>query len=230
MRRLRPRNWVVPVLLGCAAAVTGANAAPQLWHAVAEPGVRAGLDAVYDLLRTSVTAMFALFTIGRAAPRRRSRSLVAFAGCAVALGATAAFRNPPPGAPDVLVLAGDAVAVASCGWVLMSVLCLGRCFGILPEARGLVRRGPYRIVRHPVYLGEMGACTGLAIAAPGVVNVVALVAVIAAQFVRMSLEETALRAAFPAYQSYAQEVPQVVPFVKRGLTPRTMSQSRARAL
>jgi hypothetical protein len=122
-----------------------------------------------------------------------------------------AFSAPAANTPQGLLVGGELLALASCGWLLVSVLFLGRCFGVLPEARGLVTSGPYRLVRHPVYLGEIGACAGLAIAAPRPGNVVALSAVIAAQFVRMSMEERALSAAFPGYARYAARTGRLLP-------------------
>src|SRR5712671_2760530 len=51
----------------------------------------------------------------------------------------------------------------ACGiiWALYSLSYLGRAFSIVPEARGLVTSGPYRFVRHPIYLGEIVAGVGL---------------------------------------------------------------------
>jgi len=108
-------------------------------------------------------------------------------------------------------MAGELVAVLFCGWLFVSVLFLGRCFGVLPEARALVTGGPYRLVRHPVYLGEIGACTGLALAAPSPANTAALVGLIVAQAVRMRLEEGALTVAFPQYAEYAASTPRLLP-------------------
>jgi protein-S-isoprenylcysteine O-methyltransferase Ste14 len=41
-----------------------------------------------------------------------------------------------------------------------SLLCLGRRFGVWPALRGLATRGPYRLVRHPMYLAYVLADIG----------------------------------------------------------------------
>ena len=51
------------------------------------------------------------------------------------------------------------VTLAAC-LSLASLLSLGRRFGVFPALRGLVTRGPYRIVRHPMYLAYVLADIG----------------------------------------------------------------------
>jgi protein-S-isoprenylcysteine O-methyltransferase Ste14 len=43
---------------------------------------------------------------------------------------------------------------------LASLLTLGRWFGVRPALRGLARSGPYRMVRHPMYLSYLIADVG----------------------------------------------------------------------
>jgi protein-S-isoprenylcysteine O-methyltransferase Ste14 len=205
--------------------VTGIHAAAHIADAVARDGTRTWLDAAYAVLRTAVIVAFAAFTIGRAAPRTLSRAPLAFVACVVALGAVTIFGDPPAQAPDAWVLMGNIVAVAFAGWLALAVAFLGRCFGVLPAARGLVTRGPYRVVRHPVYLGEIGACVGLAIAAPTLRNAALLLVFVSGQALRIRFEERALREAFPEYERYAQRVPRLLPSLRRLADSRGLERS-----
>ena len=51
------------------------------------------------------------------------------------------------------------VTLAAC-LSIASLLSLGRWFGVWPALRGLATRGPYRLVRHPMYLAYMIADIG----------------------------------------------------------------------
>jgi protein-S-isoprenylcysteine O-methyltransferase Ste14 len=205
------RRWGIPALFGLAAAGTGLSAVSDVHHALTTAGTRAWLVALYALLRTAIAVAFALFTIGRSAPRRPARDPFAFLACTVALGAVVLFAGPGSATPDAVVLTGELIAITSCMWLLVSVLFLGRAFSVLPEARRLVTRGPYAVIRHPVYLGEIGACCGLAVASPSLANTILLAALIAAQSIRMGLEERALSQAFPEYRAYALRTPRLIP-------------------
>jgi protein-S-isoprenylcysteine O-methyltransferase Ste14 len=81
-------------------------------------------------------------------------------------------------------------------------LVLGRCFGLLPALRGIVTRGPYRLVRHPIYLGYLIAHIGFLAANFSLRNALVLAVLYAAQVWRMHREELALStdASYVAYQ------------------------------
>ena len=87
-------------------------------------------------------------------------------------------------------------------WTACSLASLGSSFAVLPALRALVRRGPYRLLRHPAYLGEallVGAC----VLAGGPWQ--ALVALIPALVLRIRGEERVLTAD-PAWSDYAASV------------------------
>ena len=195
---------LLTTLVGAAAIDAWANAA-------ADGGLHGLSLAAYATLKLGVVLAFTFFVVVRDPARRPSRDPVAFAACGVAVAAVVALGRPADSASTFLVVGGDLVTLAFGVWLLASVLALGRCFGVLPEARGLITSGPYAVVRHPVYLGELGAAGGLVLAAPSARNVGVLAAFAAAQAVRMRLEERALASEFADYAGYAARTPRLFP-------------------
>jgi len=213
----------VIAIFAAIAAVIVRKALGEAASVVADPHLRAGAEALYFALKASVAVAFGLFVVLRAPSRHPSRDPIAFVACAAALTSVVLLGGPSDSATTPLLLAGDLVALFGCAWLLASALALGRCFGILPEARGLVTRGPYRLVRHPIYLGELVGAAGLVLASPSSRNAALLGTFAGAQAVRMRLEERALKAEFPEYAAYAAETPRFLPRLRprRRLAPST---------
>jgi protein-S-isoprenylcysteine O-methyltransferase Ste14 len=57
-------------------------------------------------------------------------------------------------------IAGLALVMVAAGLSLVSLLTIGRLFGVRPALRGLVTSGPYGLVRHPMYLSYVIADIG----------------------------------------------------------------------
>jgi protein-S-isoprenylcysteine O-methyltransferase Ste14 len=88
---------------------------------------------------------------------------------------------------------------------------LGKSFSILAEARRLVTTGPYRLVRHPLYLCEGIALLGVALQVVSPLAVVIALFILLIQFRRMINEEAVLTSAFPEYSAYAARTPRLIP-------------------
>jgi protein-S-isoprenylcysteine O-methyltransferase Ste14 len=88
---------------------------------------------------------------------------------------------------------------------------LGRSFSLMSEARGLVTRGPYRFVRHPLYVVEELAAIAGFIEAFSIGAALLLALQIAFQVRRILNEEAVLAARFPDYARYRATTARVIP-------------------
>lgn len=88
---------------------------------------------------------------------------------------------------------------------------LGRAFSIFPEARAFVTTGPYRFVRHPLYLVEFVATLGIMLGyrQPWATLVTAVTFYF--QLQRMTNEEIVLQRTFPSYVEYRRRTARLVP-------------------
>ena len=89
---------------------------------------------------------------------------------------------------------------------LASLLTLRRSFGIRPALRGLVTTGPYRFVRHPIYLAYAIGDVGYNLQAWNVGTVLITVAGWASLFYRIHAEERVL-SRDPGWHAYVEAVP-----------------------
>lgn len=170
------------------------------------------------LLQEVVTTLFlvvvvALFLFRKPPLGKRADwrgGVVALSGTLI-LNVSTLFPVPASTSTESLLLS-SALVVAGTLFTIASLLALGRCFGVLPEVRGLVMRGPYRLVRHPVYLGEMISGLGVVVARPSLVTALLWVAFVLFQYWRTRFEEQALAEAFPReYPRYQQSTGRLIP-------------------
>jgi protein-S-isoprenylcysteine O-methyltransferase Ste14 len=106
----------------------------------------------------------------------------------------------------LLMMVGNAGAV-------VALYRLGRSFSIMAESRRLVTTGPYRFVRHPLYLAEEIAMIGVFLQFASLWTALLLLAQIAFQLRRMHNEELILAANFPPYTAYCRSTPRLIPGV-----------------
>ena len=114
--------------------------------------------------------------------------------------------------------AKPAIAILSAVLTLLGMLgsalvlaWLGRGFAILPQARQLVERGPYRLIRHPLYFCEQIALFGVSFQFRQPWAFLIVLAGLALQFPRMRYEEQILEKVFPSYADYAARTAMIIP-------------------
>ena len=97
------------------------------------------------------------------------------------------------------------VSAAGVMIVIVGKMALGRSFGIAPANRGVVVRGPYLLVRHPIYAGYLLTHAAFLVAHPTPWNVAVLLVADTALVVRALIEERMLGTDVK-YQSYCRRV------------------------
>ncbi len=88
---------------------------------------------------------------------------------------------------------------------------LGRSLSVMPEARQLVRSGPYGIVRHPLYLCEMLGIAAVALQYRSLAAAGLLLLAIVLQVARARWEEGVLARAFADFAAYRSQTSFLIP-------------------
>jgi protein-S-isoprenylcysteine O-methyltransferase Ste14 len=99
-----------------------------------------------------------------------------------------------PGVGNVLIVFGACLSFAS-------LFSLGRWFGVWPAYRGLATNGPYRLVRHPMYLAYLLSDIGYDFCEYNLVTVLLVIVGWASILYRIRAEERILsrHAGWPGY-------------------------------
>ena len=101
----------------------------------------------------------------------------------------------PKEMPALLMITG----ILGYAMIFWSLLCLGGHFGIAPADRGLVMKGPYRWMRHPMYLGELVLRSALVAASSQVLISIGLLITLAAIQILRALREERIISGYSAY-------------------------------
>jgi protein-S-isoprenylcysteine O-methyltransferase Ste14 len=120
--------------------------------------------------------------------------------------------------PEPLRWIGLGLVVLGVGIALWAIATLGRHYDLELEIHRdheLVRTGPYRFVRHPIYTGLGLHFAGACLATGNLVLIAGTFLVtLPALYLRAKTEERLLRERFgPAYDVYAREVGMLVPLL-----------------
>ncbi len=133
----------------------------------------------------------------------------------VAVGATLSPFVIPlvagPPASGTQLAAGTFLVLAGTAGAVWAALSLGRSISVIPQSRTLASHGPYRWLRHPLYVFELVASAGLCLVVGGVPPWLVLVALAAMQVVRARWEERLLLDTMDGYADYRRRTVGLVP-------------------
>jgi protein-S-isoprenylcysteine O-methyltransferase Ste14 len=203
-------------MLGCSVVAAAAQMA-GLARYVAEtgPGLSYSVWAVSLAVRASTIAFFlfqAAAIILRAPPTERARGieprLSAVIGTFLAPAISFFPRRDLPVTAEMLAAFLTFLGTAAAAAVLLR---LGRSFSVMAEARKLVTTGPYRLVRHPLYLAEEIALFGVLMQFFSLGTALIFAVQVAFQLRRMHNEEFVLSASFAEYAAYRQRTARLLP-------------------
>jgi protein-S-isoprenylcysteine O-methyltransferase Ste14 len=119
--------------------------------------------------------------------------------------------------PLVVAFVGAIVAAIGVAFAIWARITIGRNWSgsvTLKKDHELQTKGPYALVRHPIYTGLYAMCLGTAITFGEVANVLVFVIAVAIFTFKIRSEETLMCEAFPnEYPSYRERVKSVIPFL-----------------
>lgn len=103
------------------------------------------------------------------------------------------------------------VVIVGTLFTLYSLKTLGRSFSIAPQVRMLVQNGPYRFIRHPLYVGEIITFSGIILAGFSILRLSTFFLMILIQTYRAFQEEKLLEEHIPNYSLYKKATKRFIP-------------------
>src|SRR5437764_1203711 len=168
-----------------------------------------------------LAALFTKRTVYHESGARHLRYLIP-----IALGCYLVFRGyrlPRPfnlriiPTTDVTLVAAAVLCLCGLGFCLWARAVLGRNWSgtvTLKENHELIVRGPYRLVRHPIYTGLLAMLIATAIAQGHIAGMIGVVLVFASFWIKSAYEEEVMIEQFPdQYAAYRAHVKRIIPFL-----------------
>ncbi len=158
------------------------------------------IGAALLVVQTWVVVAYLIRRPARAVSKRLGDWLLAFGGtfCGVLL-------RPVGAHPQWGVSVGLGVQLLGISISFVAFLALGRSFGFAAADRGLVTRGPYAVVRHPIYAAYVLVLSGYLLQSISVWNALVVVLVISCNVGRAVVEDRLL-ASSEQYEAYRSQV------------------------
>jgi protein-S-isoprenylcysteine O-methyltransferase Ste14 len=161
-------------------------------------------DRITLLLLVIAGCMTTTLSLLARAPRQRNASPVALFCSIFGTYGCVAYKLTPGVrlAPETL---GALIQVFGILWQIYAKASLRRSFGILPANRGVVSRGAYQYLRHPMYFGYVVADFGFLITNFGIQNVIVYTVQVTLLISRILYEERLL-SEDESYRTYRSKV------------------------
>jgi protein-S-isoprenylcysteine O-methyltransferase Ste14 len=118
---------------------------------------------------------------------------------------------------DAILVVSSILCICGLGFCLWARAVLGRNWSgtvTLKENHELIVRGPYRLVRHPIYTGLLAMLLATAIQQGHIAGMIGLVLVFVSFWIKLSAEEELMLKQFPGeYAVYQERAKRIIPFV-----------------
>ena len=159
---------------------------------------------VTGLLLLAGESLVVILTVVRRKARLIDRSMAAAVMTTLSVAGPVLMRASQTTSlvPDVATAMISALGLML---VVVGKMALGRSFGLVPANRGVVVRGPYTFVRHPIYTGYLITHAAFLMANPSPWNVSVILIADTALVLRALMEERVL-SADAEYQGYCRRV------------------------
>ena len=119
---------------------------------------------------------------------------------------------------DTLGMVGDVLVLAGVAFAVWARVVLGHNWSglvmMVRDGHQLVQRGPYAIVRHPIYIGMFFAILGTALTIGTLASWLAVASGLAGILIRVDVEERLMASEFgEAHAAYRARTKKFIPFV-----------------
>jgi protein-S-isoprenylcysteine O-methyltransferase Ste14 len=159
------------------------------------------IGAAFLVVQIWVVVAYLIRRPARAVTRRLGDWILAFGGTFAGV-----LLRPVGAHPQWGVTIGLGVQLLGILISLVAFLTLGRSFGFAAADRGLVTRGPYALIRHPIYAAYLLVLSGYLLQSISVWNALVVLLVTSCNVGRALVEERLLATSEP-YEAYRSQVP-----------------------
>lgn len=165
------------------------------------------------LLLTGYYALLVWIYVTRSAASLTTKSLPAkiIALAATFMPFTFPLLNGHAQSGIVILMISSLILLIGMVFTMVALATLGKSFSLIPQTRKLVTTGPYRLVRHPVYVGEIVGGLGLVVWAASIPKTLVFLLLVGCEVYRALQEEKLLSEAFAEYPEYASKTARFIP-------------------